>query len=104
MFPGLFKKEIADTFVQENFKRINDYFRAEAITRAGFEFLEIVLPAAVTNFRFPHSLGYQPKDVVLMHNLDNAVVTFNYRLFDKTMLDITSAGATTLRILVGRYE
>lgn len=102
-FPNLFRKEIEDEFAQENFKRVMDYFTQDAVTRTGFEYLTLTTTGAVTNYKLPHKLGYQPKDVILMHNLNNVTVTFNYALFDATNLDITTSGATTIRILVGRY-
>jgi hypothetical protein len=102
-FPKLFVKEIKDEFVQENFKRVEDYYRKDPLDRSNFEFLEVNIPSAVTASAFPHFLGYMPKDVILMHNLNNASVTFHYSLFDKTNLYITSSGITTLRMLIGRY-
>lgn len=104
MFPKVFVNELTDTFIKENFKRIRDYFAQDAISRGAFEFLEILITGAVTNFKYPHSLGYQPKDIILMHNLSNTAVTFNYDKFDATNIDITTGGTTTLRLLVGRYE
>lgn len=104
MFPKLFVKEIDNQFLQENFKRIRDFFSADAPTRCAFEFLEFDVPGALVNFKYPHSLGYQPKDIILMHNSENAGVTFNYPKFNATSIDLTSTGATTLRLLVGRYE
>lgn len=104
MFPSLFKKEIEDTFIQENFRRIVDYFAGEPLNKCGFKFFKIEVPGAVTNFKWPHSLGYQPKDVIVMHNEQNATVTFNYLKFNSTSIDLTSSGATTLRILLGRFE
>lgn len=103
-FPYLYRKEIPDEFAQENFKRILDYFTKDAITRANFEFLTVSPTAAVTNLKVPHKLGYVPKDVILMHNLNNVTVTFNYSKFDATNIDVTLSGATTIRFLAGRYE
>lgn len=103
-FPKLLLKEVPETFSQENFKRIEDYLRSQALDKCGFEFLELVLPSAVTNSEVRHHLGYVPKDVILMHNLNNVSVTFLYSSFTNTSLYITTSGATTLRLLVGRYE
>jgi hypothetical protein len=103
-FPKFLLKEIEDEYTQENFLRIADYFADDPLTRSGFEFLEITLSTAVTDFQHPHRLGYVPKDIILMHNLTNTVTTFNYSKFTETMIFITTAAATTLRLLVGRYE
>lgn len=102
-FPELLTKQIDDLYVQENFKRLADWSKTEALLRARFEFLEIVITGAVTNAAFAHSLRYTPKDVILMHNLTNATVSFGYTLFSETNIYITTSGATTLRLLVGRY-
>lgn len=103
-FPYLFRKEIEDEFAQENFKRLMDYANKFPLFRCNFQFLEIQIPKAVTNFKYPHSLGFQPLDVIIMHNKNNVSVTLNYSKFDATNLDITASGATTLRCLVGRYQ
>jgi len=103
-FPNLFKKEIPEEFTQTNFLRISDYFAGDTVTRCGFEFIACVVPGAVTNAPVVHRLGYAPKDVILMHNFNNATVTFNYGLFDATTIYVTTNAATTLRMLVGRYE
>ena len=102
-FPNLFKREVADEYSQTNFQRVSDFFAADALTRCGFEFISCVVPGAVTNAPVVHRLGYAPKDVILMHNLNNAAVTFNYGLFDATTIYVTTNAATTLRMLVGRY-
>ena len=103
-FPHLFKKEIEDEFAQENFKRLTDYANKYPLFRCNFQFLEIQISKAVTNFKYPHNLGFQPLDVIIMHNKNNVSVTLNYSKFDATNLDITTSGATTLRCLVGRYQ
>lgn len=104
MFPTLFRKEIDDEFSQENFKRIGDYFAEDPVSNGGFKFFEVSIPSAVTGYQHPHSLGYQPKDVILLHNSTNATVTFNYLSFDKTFISITTSGATVLRFLLGRVK
>jgi hypothetical protein len=102
-FPGLFKKEIVDAFAQENFRRILDYFAVDPVSRSSFEFVETTISGAVTNSPVLHHLGFAPKDVILMHNLNNATVTFSYSLFNSTHIYVTSTAATTLRMLIGRY-
>jgi len=104
MFPFLLRKEVEDEFSQENFKRIQDYFSSLAIDRCNFKFLEISVTGAVTNKKFKHRLGFVPKDIILMHNLNNQAVTWNYSLFSNSELDFDCPGSTILRILAGRYE
>jgi hypothetical protein len=100
-FPDLLIKETEDQFVQENFKRIREYFRGSATDRAGFEFLELTVPSGASSY--PHKLGYVPKDIIVMHNSANVSVVFNYHLFTSTDIYLATGGATTLRILIGRY-
>lgn len=102
-FPKLFRKEIEDPYVQENFKRLMDYGGANPLDRANFQFFSIEIPGSVTNFKYRHGLGFVPLDVIIMHNSNNVSVTLNYLSFDSNELDITASGATTLRCLVGRY-
>lgn len=103
-FPVLLKKEIEDLYTQENFKRLGEYYLQDALTRCKFEFLTLTTTGSVTNFKLVHKLGYVPKDVILMHNLNNATVTFSYASFDSTSITLTVSAATTLRMLVGRYD
>ena len=102
-FPRLLRQEIEDPYVQENFKRIMDYGNANPLDRSNFQFFSIEIPAATTNFKYKHGLGFVPLDVIIMHNSNNAAITLNYSKFDSNELDITASGATLLRCLVGRY-
>lgn len=110
MFPFLFTKEIKDQFAQENFLRIADYFAADPFTSSHFQFFEFVVPAIsgrTTTYPYtsvlPHNLGFQPKDVLLLHNLNNATLTWNYADFTETNISFTVSAATTIRALIGRY-
>ena len=100
----LFRKEIEDTYSQENFKRLQGHINSSPLEKGNFKFFEIEFPSAVTNFKFKHNLDFVPKDILLLYNSQNTVVTFNYLLFDRIDLDITTAGATIIRCFVGRYE
>ena len=80
-----------------------DYGNANPLDRSSFRFLSIEIPGSVTNFKWKHSLGFVPLDVIIMHNSNNAAITLNYSKFDSNDLDITASGATLLRCLVGRY-
>lgn len=102
-FPSLFRKEIVDEFVQENFKRIMDYFAVDPIARSSFEFIEVPIGGAVSGVPVLHHLGFVPKDIILTHNLTNATVTFDYSSFTTTHIYVTSSAATTLRMMIGRY-
>jgi hypothetical protein len=102
-FPFLFTKEIADPFVQGNFSRLSAFFKADPITKCELSFFEITETGAVTDKDFPHNLGYEPKDIILLHNLNNVALTWVYTAFNATNIRYTLGGATTLRFLLGRY-
>ena len=91
---------IVDKSIQKNFEKIRDFIRAES-PLLGFRFFEVVFDKAKTNYRFPHSLGYSPKDIVLTSRIGVGSVTFNYSLFDSEALDITTTDAVTIRFFVG---
>lgn len=104
MFPFLYRKEIEDEFAQDNFVRIQDYFRNQALDRCEFSFYRIPITAAVTSYKYPHGLTFVPQDIVVTQNSTNAVVTFNWSEFDSKFISITTDGPTNLRLLMGRYE
>lgn len=97
-------QEIEDPTARENFFRLQKFFQAETFLKGEWEFFEIVIPAAVTNYRYKHHLGYSPKDVLVTSTIGASPVTFNYELFDRDFLDITTTGAATVRAFVGRFE
>lgn len=103
MFPFLFTKEITDQWTQENFLRVQDFFKAFPFIKGEFKFFEIVETAAVTNHEFPHNLGFQPKDVILLSNLENVALTWSYKDFTTDKIKYTLGGPTTLRFFLGRY-
>jgi hypothetical protein len=99
----LFLSEIKDEYSQENFKRIREFFREQSILRGEWEHMEISIPSMVTNFKYPHKLGFLPKDI-LQTSLIGESIIWNYDRFDSTYLDITTGGACTVRAFVGRYD
>lgn len=114
MFPKLFRKEVQDAFVQENFVRIQDYFTASDLERCSFKFYEIPWPPPELEdlvvfsypyrIAFPHGLKFVPKDVVaLSSNPSATTVTWHYEDFDETYVYATVSAAVTLRVLLGRY-
>lgn len=99
----LFVKEISDTFLQENFKRLQEALKSEPILNPSFLFYSITTTGAVTDATFKHNLSYVPKDVLLMNVSAAQTVTFNYDLFDATNIFYTTTGACTFRFFLGRY-
>ena len=99
-FPNLLIKEVKEEFAQENFKRIQDFYRQEPLNKFGFKFLDLQLGLGANIV--PHFLNYVPLDVIMTHNSTNATVTFNYLAFTRDTLSITSSASTRIRILIGR--
>lgn len=104
MIPFFFKKEIDDEYIQENFKRLTQYLKDEALLRCNFKFLQIKISQPENRIKYPHQLDFIPKDIIIVHNLNNAVVTFHYADFDKSNLIFDVSASTELRLLVGRFE
>lgn len=100
----LFLNEIKDTFIQENFTRLQDYVRSEEILRGEWRFFEITIPVAVTNFKFVHNLGFKPLDVIQTSLIGPGALTWNYSSFTKEFLDLTTTDALTVRAFVGRFD
>lgn len=104
MFPFMFTKEVKDAYAQENFLLMADYFKSDPFVQGGFKFFEVTHAAAISNHLFVHNLGFHPKDLILMHNLTNVSVTFDYANFDANHIKYTLSGPTTLRFLLGRCQ
>lgn len=100
----LLLKDIKDTLIRENFAKVQENINADAIPKAQFKFFEITLADAVTNLRYPHRLGFMPKDVITTFVSDSESVIWNYDLFTSEFLDITTSGACTIRAFIGRYR
>lgn len=100
----LITTQIKDPYVLQNFDRLNAFFSEENIVTSKFKHFEITFTGAVTNQKFPHNLGFQPKDVILTSKIGAGNITFNYDLFDRVNLDITTTGACVVRLFLGTYK
>ena len=100
----LFLEEIQDEFVRENFQHLANFINEFPFEKGAFKFFKIDIPTAVTNYQYPHNLGYLPKDVIQTYSLNPVTITWNYDKFTNTFLDITTSGATSIRAFIGRYE
>jgi hypothetical protein len=101
----LLVKEIEDDRSRENFKRIQKEFTENQIILKGqWRFFELIFTGAVTNFKQKHLLTFVPKDIIQTSIIGAGTLTWNYSLFDRENLDITTTGACTVRAFVGRYE
>ena len=101
----LFIKEIVERFTQENFDKIQKFFNEDPFIKGHFKHFEITFTQAETNFKFPHQLGFQPKDVIQTSLTGAGSLTWNYSSinWDATNLDITVTDACVVRAYIGRY-
>lgn len=110
MIPKLEVKGLADEIAQDNFIALNDFFAKDPFSRSEFKFFEFVVPTNNVAVSYPytlvqpHSLGFMPRDVILLHNRNNVTVTWNFNDFTATTISVTVSGATTIRALIGRYN
>lgn len=108
---ALLLQVITDPQMRENFKRIGDFLTGHPILKANFEQFTISVPtpgALVNNFRFPHNLGYTPRDILVTSAIGSGTVTWNYDKFSSTELDLSITGAAAggtvvLRVFVGNF-
>ena len=100
---NLIVRDLKDPMIRENFLRISNYF-AENGKLLGFEFYELDIGIASTNYRKRHNLGFIPKDVIQTSIIGTGSLTWNYSLFDKEFFDLTTTGPCKVRFLIGAYE
>lgn len=93
-----------DGVILENFRRIERVWTTEPILKGEWKFVELTFESAVTNFRYKHFLKFIPKDVIQTSIVGAGAITWNYSLFDREYLDITTTGACVVRALIGRIE
>lgn len=101
----IFTKEIKDTFVRENFIVLDQYVREDLFRKGNFRFMELSFPSAVSQQSIPHSLNFQPFDVIHLstRKSDTATVTFHYDSFSRSSISVSVSAACTIRFYVGRY-
>jgi len=102
-FPFLFRKEVDNTYVRDNFTRITDYFRSNPVDRCDFRMFEYTTSAAVTTTNIPHNLGFKPEDAILTYS-SSGTVTLHYASFTSEYINVTTSAATTFRVLLGKYN
>jgi hypothetical protein len=90
----LYAEETQDEVVQENFDRIRRVLEKSFFFNFDGDGYTFDFTGDQTNFRFPHNLGFQPKDAWLTSEIGTGVLQFNYDLFDTEELDITVSGVS----------
>ena len=94
--PPLIITQITDKYVQQNFRSLQTYFQQNN-QLLGFNFYEVNLSKATSNFLVAHGLSYIPLDIIVTQCSGPGTVTFNYGLFDKTNVNITTTDAARIR-------
>ena len=96
--------EIADPNLQENFKRIEQAFQDQKILKGSWEFFDLSFPRAVTKQQFAHNFKFVPKDVIQTFVRGAGEVVWEYDLFDRTYIYVTTTGPVQVRAFVGLYN
>ncbi len=97
--------ETKDEVARENLSRIQKEVTIDQqLLRGQWKFIELTFDAEVANFKYPHKLSFVPKDVIQTSSIGTGTVIWNYDLFDRTNLDISTTEACTVRAFVGSYQ
>lgn len=96
--------DIKDAVARENFQKIQEEFRDFPLPQGKWKFFEVSLTQTVTNFKFKHNLGFMPKDIIQTSQIGSGSLTFNYALFDKNFIDLSTTGPVTVRFFAGAYS
>ena len=105
----LFKTEIVDQYLRENFSRIEKYAAESIFDKGNFSFFQFALGSDITvgypaTFDVQHRLSFRPTDVIQISvSPDDAVVTWNSDSFTRSTVNITVDKACTVRAFIGRY-
>jgi hypothetical protein len=105
----LLVREIADRYVQENFIKLNEFFRANTNWMT-FKHLEITITQVSDQILIPHGLSFAPKDIVITSVLGPGLVGIQYDQFDRTNICLAIISGTaskaqpvTVRCYVGTH-
>lgn len=99
----LILKDISDKHSRENFTRLNRFLSNQTILNGEWEFYQIEVPGAVTEFKFKHNLKFIPKDIIVLSIDGHKNIDFRYDLFTHQHIVFSTGGAVCLRLLAGSY-
>lgn len=101
----LFKNEIEDTYIQQNFIDLEKAFNNEPLLKGAFKFFEISLSASSypSLVDYTHSLGFVPKDAIVTSSKGSSYV-MEYAKFTLQRIYITIQGPCVLRLFLGTYS
>lgn len=85
---------------KENFLKIADFVLNHPILGGNFKLIEVVVRNPSSNYKVYHRLGFEPKDVIIMH-ISSGTVTPIYNSITKDTLELDVSAASTIRMLVG---
>lgn len=100
----LILKDIEDEYVRENFFRIAEYSKKDNIRKPLWTFFEITFSDGGTNIRYPHRLGFLPKDIIVTRVTNGENVVFEFDSFTTTHFVLSPSGACTVRFFAGTYK
>jgi hypothetical protein len=95
--------KIVPEAVRENFSTIEAEINSLPLAKGDWQHLEITVSGAVANFKYPHSLGFIPKEKIETSVTEGVDVTWHFSRFTRTHVEITTNGACTVRAFVGSY-
>ena len=102
--PELILKNVEDVIIRENFFRLQKFLNDFPLFKGSWKFFELTFDAAVTNKQILHGLGFIPLDVIQTSVRGAGTLTWDYDLFDRDYLVVTTTGACTIRAFVGAYR
>jgi hypothetical protein len=94
---------IKDEMVRDAIQDVETEFNGLPFKRGDWKQIELTFLASVTNFKYPHTLGFAPKDIIQTSLTGAGAITWNYANFDRTNLDISTTGPCVVRALVGTF-
>lgn len=94
--------EVDDFVIKENLQRLQDHLLQDVLPRGKWKFFQITVPAAFTNLKYKHNLGFVPKDII-QTSLIGSTLVWNYSSFTINDLSMTTGGAVTVRAFIGSY-
>lgn len=97
-------KDIVDTYVRENFFRLQKFFQKYPFFKADFKHFEFTFDRALTKQNVQHGLGFRPNDVIQTYISGPGSLTWEYTSFDDKNLVITTTGACKVRAFIGAYK
>lgn len=100
---------IEDPLLKEFAQRVKEEFKNQVLLRGQWRFLELSFTSDLTNFKYPHRLGFLPKDLIQTGQTGTGSIVYNMGRFDSTNIDVTTTGTSAadplvLRLFLGRYE